>query len=138
DRRAAGAGPRATACRRATTRWARRPAAQRQSMRQPQPGAAVRGEGADDGLRLPGAGDGERAVQVAWRKKHRSADAGGPRQRGERAHHAREVHTSGAWHATLGARPVLRGDGATESADASVNPPSALVAAGVGGADLGV
>ena len=101
--RAAGAGPRATACHRATTRRARRPAAQRQSARQPPPGAALRGEGAGDGLRLPGAGDGEWAVQVPWRKKHRATDGGGPRQRGAGAHHAREVHTSGAWHGTLGA-----------------------------------
>jgi hypothetical protein len=50
----------ATAFHRATTRWARWPAAQRQSARQPQPDAAtgpsarwqaLRGEGADDGLR---------------------------------------------------------------------------------------
>src|SRR5208282_3488753 len=120
------------------TRWARRPFAQRQSARQPQPGATLLGEGADHGLRLPGAGDGERAVQVAWRKKHRAADAGGPRQPGRREHHAREVRASGAWRETSGARPVLHGDGATESADTSVNPPSALVAAGAGGAGVGV
>jgi len=92
--------PRATACHRAATRSARRPVAQRQPTRQPQPGAALRGEGAADWLRLPGAGDGERAVQAARRQKHRGAHAEGARQPGASAHQARE-----SWRGGAGAAP---------------------------------
>jgi hypothetical protein len=75
----------------AATRRAKRPAAQRQSARQSQPGAGLLGESQADGLRLPCAGDGERALPHARREKHRAAEAGGSREDSGRAHHARGV-----------------------------------------------
>ena len=64
-------------------------AARRQSARQsrPQPGASLRGEDAF-GLRVPRAGDGERAVPDAWRAQHRASDTGGESEPDRRAHHA--------------------------------------------------
>jgi hypothetical protein len=61
------------------------------SSRRPEPGATLRGEGADDGPRLSCAGDDERAVQDAWREEQRAADAGGVFQARRRPHHARDV-----------------------------------------------
>jgi hypothetical protein len=71
--------------------WARRSgrrAGGRQTSGQPQPGAAVRSEDAG-GLRLPGAGDGERAVPDPWRDQHRAAHGGGAGQSGRRPHDER-------------------------------------------------
>ena len=66
-------------------RWNGRPAGQGRSrtarraapsLAPTQPRAALRGQG-ERRLRLPGAGDGERALPHAWRQKHRAAHARG-------------------------------------------------------------
>ena len=122
--------------RRGTTRRRHRQAAQRQPARQPQPGAALRREGADR-PDLPGAGDGERALPHARRDVHRAAHAGGAGPAGRRAHHARVVRPRRAGRGTSGGVAPGQGPGAPVAADASGVPPSALAAAGIGGTAAG-
>ena len=103
-------------------------AGQRQTSGQPQPGAAVRGEDAG-GLRVPGAGDGERTVPDPWRDQHRAAHGGGVRQSGGRAHDER-----GLFGGQLGKQPVPPHDGGAPSAAGCRKATASVSAARPGGA----
>ena len=99
----------------------------------PRCGAKARTTGC--ACRAPGGGgDGERAVQDAWREEHRAAHAGGPRQPGVGAHHARKVRPGGAGGGAAAGTPARQGDGAAGAGARRGLRPPALAAAGDGGA----